>query len=224
MSNPYGNEEASPARQGPREVDLDAELRPTPDRASAVKLALYAGLVLLVAVPALVLPVAYLHGDGGFESGIFSVALVVLAVVSGVVGLLITGVAGFLLLVYGDRHTGETEVFGSAIPGPDRTPENAVSMEVLDLRYGWSPALAFLIVFALAQIARTLIILDDPDALLVVLETVGGIINVMALLLFFFFWSAGFVRLNQANVRIGGGFLVWPLIALAAFFGPVFWL
>ena len=71
---------------------------------------------------------------------------------------------------------------------------------------------------------RVLIILDDPDALLVVLETVGGIINVMALLLFFFFWSAGFVRLNQANVRIGGGFLVWPLIALAAFFGPVFWL
>lgn len=202
------------------QMNLDAELTPSPRRASAVRLALYAGLALCPVIPAILIGVAFLSADGDFGSGIFSVAMIVMSLVAGLLGFLILAVAGFLMLIYRGADRAETEVFGSAAPNYDRGVAAENLTAALDLRLGWGPALLYLVFFAGAQFARPLWPgTEGVNAGIV--ELIGGILNVLALMLFCYFWVVGYVRQNRAGLRISQNFYLAALAALAAFFLPV---
>lgn len=214
------DEGAQKSRSLSAERNLDEELTPAPSQASPVRLALYAGFALFPVLPAILVVVAFFGAEGDFATGLFSVALLVLAAVTGALGLLVLAVAGFLVLAYRNDTDSENEVFGSAVPYFDRDPNEASRSANLDLRLAWGPPLLYLIFFAGAQFARPLVVTTpNPDATLV--EIVGGILNVLALALFLYFWITGYVRLNRTGVPISRNFFVMLLVALAAFFVPV---
>ncbi len=217
MSNPYDN---NPGSMPTDRASLDADLVPAPGRASAIRLALYAGLFLFPVAPALLLTAAFATSDGGFADGFFALAMSVLAAAVALIGLLILLAASFLLLIYRGQDLDEAEVFGSPAPAAVRRNASGVEARSLDLRFFWGVAFLYLLLFCLAQLARPFIDLE-PAMEWGLIELVGGIVNVVALLLFFYFWTAGFVRLNRAGLRIHHRFFLWPSLAVFCFFLPV---
>jgi len=216
---PGENFSQNPKSQYP--LSPDGESSP----ASAIRIACIGGLIFFPVIPAVLIGAAFLNADDSFLGSFFSVMLAVFAAISGLIVIATLMIAGFISLVRkvspeDKEKEKEQEVFGSAVPSEYHETCSREELASLDLRYGWSPCLIYIFCFAAAQFIRSFFAFDYLERLALI-EFVGGVINVAALTLFFFFWFTGYVRLNRAEAKSSSAFFFWPLLALLGFFLPI---
>ncbi len=193
---------------------------------SAVKIFFAAGFVLFPVIPAILTAIAFASAKPGDPiQGMFSAMLIVIGGISGITGISILMTTGFVLLIRGiSPSPGVTmELTGSPAPiktSSSQAPYGAPEIPAgrLDLRGAWSPCLVYLASFTAASFYWKSA-LQTPQSSMIAL--VAAVLDGFAVLLFFYFWLAGLLRLNRAGAPIPAHYFFWPAAALTMFFMPL---